>query len=65
MISVNALRRRKSDFRVNSWIMAWSFAGRKNGDAHDPRLALEYAAEVELLLAEPSFVQNQLFKWWI
>jgi len=46
--------------------MAWSFQGRMDDkDANDPRLALEYAAEIEMLTGEPSFVQNQLFNWWI
>lgn len=46
--------------------MAWSYAGRKNdGDAHDPRLALSYAARVQTLLQKPSlFIQEQLFHWW-
>jgi len=50
--------------------MAWSKAGffevRRGGmSAHDPRRALEYAAEVEMLTGIPSFVQPQLFKWWV
>lgn len=45
--------------------MAWSYSGRRDGDANDPRRALEYAARVEMLLEEPSFVQGQLFNWWI
>jgi hypothetical protein len=44
--------------------MAWSFAGRKNGTEHDPRLALAYAAKIEALIAQPSFIQPQLFQWW-
>ena len=44
--------------------MAWSFAGRKNGTEHDPRLALAYAAKIEALIAQPSFIQPQLFHWW-
>lgn len=56
--------------------MAWSHAARKEStrvktknvagaDQNDPRLALAYAAEVELLLGEKQFVQPQLFNWWI
>lgn len=50
--------------------MAWSFAGmheRRRGKAtqHDPRRALEYAAEIEFLIRQPSFVQPQLFNWWV
>jgi predicted nucleotidyltransferase len=46
--------------------MAWSDNAKKNDkDANDPRLALDYAAEVEMILGEPSFVQDQLFNWWI
>jgi len=45
--------------------MAWSFANRfEEGNGHDPRRALEYAAKVEALSSEPSFIQNQLFNWW-
>jgi hypothetical protein len=45
---------------------AWSYhARRNNADRHDPREALAYCAEVEMLLGEPAFVQPQLFKWWI
>jgi len=45
--------------------MAWSFHGRKNGkDAADPRLALRYAAQIEELIKEPVFIQDQLFEWW-
>ena len=44
--------------------MAWSFAGRKHGTEHDPRIALAYAAKIEALIGQPSFVQPQLFHWW-
>lgn len=49
--------------------MAWSFAGmyekyRGKKDENDPRRALEYAADVEQLIGKPSFIQDQLFKWW-
>jgi hypothetical protein len=45
--------------------MAWSLASRKQtGDAHEPRAALKYAAEIESLIQAPSFIQNQLFAWW-
>ena len=44
--------------------MAWSFAGRKHGTEHDPRIALAYAAKIEALIGQPSFVQHQLFHWW-
>jgi hypothetical protein len=44
--------------------MAWSFAGRKSGTEHDPRIALAYAAKLEALIGQPSFVQPQLFHWW-
>jgi hypothetical protein len=44
--------------------MAWSFAGRKHGTEHDPRIALAYAAKIEPLIGQPSFVQPQLFNWW-
>jgi hypothetical protein len=37
--------------------MAWSFAGRKHGTEHDPRIALAYAAKMEALIGQPSFVQ--------
>src|SRR5271166_4311092 len=43
--------------------MAWSFAGRKSGTEHDPRLALAYATKIEALIGEPSFIQPQLFQW--
>lgn len=44
--------------------MAWSFAGRKSGDAHDPRLALSYCAKVQEVLETSQFVQENLFEWW-
>jgi hypothetical protein len=46
--------------------MAWSFAGRKPGTEHDPRIriALAYAAKIEALIGQPSFVQPQLSHWW-
>lgn len=44
--------------------MAWSFAGRKDGEAHDPRLALAYCAKVQTVTEKPAFVQDQLFQWW-
>lgn len=49
--------------------MAWSYAARRQGeDCHDPRLALSYAAEVQMIMkedhGEPNFVQPQLFDWW-
>ena len=44
--------------------MAWSFAGRKTGIEHDPRIALAYPAKIEALIGQPSFVQSQLFHWW-
>jgi hypothetical protein len=44
--------------------MAWSFAGRKSGTEHDPRLALSYAAKIEAFIGQPSFIQPQLFHWW-
>jgi len=44
--------------------MAWSFAGRKSGTEHDPRLALSYAAKIEAVIGQPSFIQPQLFHWW-
>src|SRR5260370_42198739 len=44
--------------------MAWSFAGRKNGTEHVPRIALTYAAKIEALIGQPGFVQPQLFHWW-
>jgi hypothetical protein len=44
--------------------MAWSFAGRKDTDANDPREALKYAAKVQAIIEKPVFVQEQLFKWW-
>jgi hypothetical protein len=31
--------------------MAWSFAGRKSGIEHDPRIALAYAAKIEALIS--------------
>lgn len=45
--------------------MAWSYAGRKDDDANDPRRALEYAAEVQMLCGGQNFIQPQLFNWWI
>lgn len=46
--------------------MAWSLAGRfEDYDANDPRRALEYAAEIQMILKTPSFVQPQLFHDWI
>jgi hypothetical protein len=47
--------------------MAWSFAGRKSGTEHDPRIALAYTAKIEALIGLPSFVQlfNPNFSiWW-
>jgi hypothetical protein len=44
--------------------VAWSFAGRKSGSEHDPRIALAYAAKIEALIGQPSFIQPQLFHWW-
>lgn len=44
--------------------MAWSFSGRKNDNAHDPRLALSYCAKVQSITDRPAFVQNNLFEWW-
>lgn len=44
--------------------MAWSFAGRKDGEAHDPRLALSYCAKVQGITDKSEFVQDQLFQWW-
>jgi hypothetical protein len=44
--------------------MAWSFSGRKNTDANDPREALKYAAQVQRLIEQPTFIQPQLFQWW-
>jgi hypothetical protein len=44
--------------------MAWNFAGRKSGTEHDPRLALSYAAKIEAVIGQPSFIQPQLFHWW-
>lgn len=44
--------------------MAWSFEGRKDGDANDPRRALEYCARVQSITNNPCFVQNNLFDWW-
>src|SRR6266481_5344362 len=44
--------------------MAWSFAGRKRGTEHDPRQALAYAAKIEALIGQPSFIQPQLFTSW-
>jgi len=44
--------------------MAWSFAGRKNGTEHDPRIALAYVAKIEALIGQPGLVQPQLFDWW-
>jgi len=49
--------------------MAWSLDGRlpkgKGINPNDPREALRYCAEVELLLKQPSFIQPQLFNWWL
>jgi hypothetical protein len=46
--------------------MAWSYAGRREEtDRNDPRLALQYAAEVQMLLGEEQFIQQQLFNWWV
>jgi hypothetical protein len=44
--------------------MAWSFAGRKEGEAHDPRLALTYCAKIQGITNTPGFVQEHLFQWW-
>ena len=44
--------------------MAWSFAGRKSGTEHDPRIALAYTAKIEALIGLPSFAQPQFFHWW-
>ena len=44
--------------------MAWSFAGRKSGTEHNPRIALAYTAKIEALIGLSSFVQPQLFHWW-
>jgi hypothetical protein len=33
--------------------MAWSFAGRRSGSEHDPRIALAYAAKIEALVGQP------------
>jgi hypothetical protein len=45
--------------------MAWSYHERKNGrGAHDPRGDLRYAAQVQVLIDQPVFVQPCLFQWW-
>jgi hypothetical protein len=44
--------------------MAWSYAGRKDLDANDPRRALAYAAQVEAVIDHPVFIQEQLLEWW-
>lgn len=52
------------DLLHSSDSMAWSFAGRKNGDAHDPRAALTYCAQVQDILKAPCLIQDSLFDWW-
>jgi hypothetical protein len=53
------------DLLYSSDSMAWSYAGRREeGNAHDPRTALKYAAAIENLMEHPAFIQEQLFKWW-
>ena len=37
--------------------MAWSFAGRKHGTEHDPRIALAYAAKIEALIVSKRPIQ--------
>ena len=48
--------------------MAWELSGlrvSKYANAHDPRLALVYAAKkIQHLIQKPCFVQEQLFGWW-
>jgi hypothetical protein len=44
--------------------MAWSYSGRKKGDAHDPRQALIYAAQIQEVIKHPVFIQEQLAQWW-
>lgn len=66
-IKLTALQRASvRELLYSSDSMAWSHAGRKqDGDANDPRRALEYAAEVQSLTGEENFVQDQLFNWWV
>jgi hypothetical protein len=33
-----------------------------NRDAHEPRAGPKYAAEIETLIEDPSFIQKQLFE---
>jgi hypothetical protein len=45
--------------------LAWSYHASFDDEQNDPRHALEYAAEVEQLIKVPTFIQHQLFNWWI
>jgi hypothetical protein len=45
--------------------MAWSYAlRREDGNGHDPRGALAYCAKVQEVIERPTFIQEQLFRWW-
>lgn len=45
--------------------MAWCFREwKEGGDNHDPRNALKYCAEVQEILEQSQFVQENLFEWW-
>jgi hypothetical protein len=65
-LKVQALERATiRDLLHSSDSMAWSYAGRREqNDSHDPRAALKYAASIEAMMQHPTFVQEQLFKWW-
>ncbi len=53
------------DLLESSDSQAWSRAGKlEKDDAHDPRDALRYAAQVEELIKRPMFIQPQLAAWW-